>query len=83
MTAPSIPTFFGEFFYDTARTIMSLTLSLTLQNFTHINYQFPHEGDAWPSVEDRLLKSSPPPLEVNTKKILNTRYVLFLLFSLP
>ena len=75
ITAPSIPTFFGEFFYDTARTVMSLTLSLTFQNFTHINYQFPHEGDAWPSVEDRLLKSSPPPLEVNTKQILNTRYI--------
>ena len=52
---------------------MSLTLSLTLQNFTKINYQLPHEGDAWPSIEDRLLKSGPVALEVSSKEIYNTR----------
>ncbi|KAL9131320.1 MAG: hypothetical protein Q9175_006792 [Cornicularia normoerica] len=68
------PTFFAEFFFDTARTVMSLTLSLTLQNYTHINYQLPHEGDAWPSIEDRLLKSGPVALELASKKIYNTRF---------
>lgn len=57
---------------------MSLTLSQTLQNFTHINYQLPHEGDAWPSIEDRLLKSGKPELETSSKKIYSTRYVLFI-----
>lgn len=69
----TIPTFFGEFYFDTARTVMTLILSLTLQNFTHINYQLPHEGDAWPGVEDRLLKSGSLSLEVSSKEILNTR----------
>ena len=67
------PTFFAEFFFDTARTVISLTESLTLQNYTHINYQLPHEGDAWPSVEDRLLKSGPVALELSSKEIYNTR----------
>ena len=78
VTIAIYPTFFAEFFFDTARTVMSLTLSGTLQNFTKINYQLPHAGDAWPSVEDRLLKSGPVALEKAAKKIYNERYVSLL-----
>lgn len=68
------PTFFAEFCFDAARTVISLTSSETLQNFTHIDYQLPHEGDAWPSVEDRFPKSRPPAVETSSKEIYNTRY---------
>ena len=36
---------------------MDLTASQTLTNFTNIRYGFTHGGGAFPSIEDRFLKS--------------------------
>ncbi|APA15956.1 hypothetical protein SS1G_09143 [Sclerotinia sclerotiorum 1980 UF-70] len=47
-----------EFYFDTARTVMDLFLSGTVQNFTNIRYQVAHVGDSFPSVIDRFLSSS-------------------------
>ncbi|KAF6232725.1 hypothetical protein HO173_008939 [Letharia columbiana] len=68
------PTFFAKFCFDAARTVVSLTSSETLPNFTRIDYQLPHEGDAWPNVEDRFPKSRPPAVETSSKEIYNTRF---------
>ncbi|OIW30329.1 hypothetical protein CONLIGDRAFT_661675 [Coniochaeta ligniaria NRRL 30616] len=46
-----------EFYFETARAIMDLTASQTLTNFTNIRYSFSHGGGAFPSIEDRFLKS--------------------------
>ncbi|KAF8152564.1 hypothetical protein B0H34DRAFT_800966 [Crassisporium funariophilum] len=48
-----------EFYFETARTIMDLTVSQTIHNFTNIDFVFPHVGGAFPSIIDRFLKSSP------------------------
>ncbi|KJA26744.1 hypothetical protein HYPSUDRAFT_35893 [Hypholoma sublateritium FD-334 SS-4] len=48
-----------EFYFETARTIMDLTLTQTIHNFTNINYVIPHVGGAYPSTVDRILKSYP------------------------
>ncbi len=63
-----------EFYFDNARTIMDLTVSRTIQNFTKIRYHIPHGGDSFPSIEDRFLKSFPA-LELSSKEIYNTRCV--------
>ena len=63
-----------EFYFDSARTIMDLTLSQTIQNFAKIRYHIPQEGGAFPSIEDRVLKSFPA-LEASSKEIYNTRCV--------
>jgi predicted TIM-barrel fold metal-dependent hydrolase len=63
-----------EFYFETARTVMDLTLSLTLHNFTGIRYLLPHEGGAFPSFEDRMLRSLPA-LVGPAMQIFNTRYV--------
>ncbi|KAG6833103.1 hypothetical protein H0H87_011514, partial [Tephrocybe sp. NHM501043] len=48
-----------EFFFETARTLMDLTLTQTIHNFTNINYIIPHVGGAFPACIDRILKSAP------------------------
>lgn len=69
------PTGLVEFYFDTARAIMDLTASRTLTNFTNIRYSFAHGGGAFPSIEDRFLKSSPV-LEGPAKAAYNSRCVL-------
>lgn len=63
-----------EFYFDSARTIMDLTLSQTIQNFTKILYHIPQEGGSFPSIEDRFIKSYPA-LETSSKEVYNTRCV--------
>lgn len=63
-----------EFYFETARTVMDLTLTQTLQNFTSLKYVIPHCGGAYPSIEDRSLSSSPQ-LKASMQEIYNTRYV--------
>ncbi|KAG6915741.1 hypothetical protein DXG01_010038 [Tephrocybe rancida] len=48
-----------EFYFETARTLMDLTLTQTIHNFTNINYIIPHVGGAFPATIDRILKSVP------------------------
>lgn len=61
-----------EFYFETARTFMDLTLSQTIKNFTKIRYHLPHEGGSFPSIEDRFL-SPYLALEASSKEIYNTR----------
>lgn len=63
-----------EFYFDTARTVMDLTISQTIQNFTKLRYAVSQEGGSFPSIEDRFLISFPA-LEVSSKQIYNTRRV--------
>ncbi|KAG5634011.1 hypothetical protein H0H81_003895 [Sphagnurus paluster] len=48
-----------EFFFETARTLMDLTLTQTIHQFTNIHYVIPHVGGAFPATIDRILKSAP------------------------
>ncbi|KAF8163694.1 hypothetical protein B0H34DRAFT_696470 [Crassisporium funariophilum] len=48
-----------EFYFETARVLMDLTLTQTIHNFTNIHYVIPHVGGAFPSTIDRILKSYP------------------------
>ncbi|KAH6902444.1 hypothetical protein BKA70DRAFT_1229091 [Coprinopsis sp. MPI-PUGE-AT-0042] len=48
-----------EFYFETARTIMDLTLTQTIHTFTNIHYVIPHVGGAFPATVDRILKSVP------------------------
>ncbi|KAF9014208.1 hypothetical protein BDQ17DRAFT_1342277 [Cyathus striatus] len=48
-----------EFYFETARTLMDLTLTQTIHNFTNIHYVIPHVGGAFPATLDRILKSAP------------------------
>ncbi|KAB5531275.1 hypothetical protein GE09DRAFT_1146520 [Coniochaeta sp. 2T2.1] len=61
-----------EFYFETARAIMDLTASQTLTNFTNIRYGFTHGGGAFPSIEDRFLKSFGA-LEGAAKEAYNSR----------
>jgi len=62
-----------EFYFETARTIMDLTLTQTIQNFTNIHYVIPHVGGSFPSTADRILKSYPT-LYDSSFEIYNTRF---------
>ncbi|KDR76426.1 hypothetical protein GALMADRAFT_246767 [Galerina marginata CBS 339.88] len=62
-----------EFYFETARTLMDLTLTQTIHNFTNIHYVIPHVGGAFPSTVDRILKSYPT-LYDSSFQIYNTRF---------
>jgi predicted TIM-barrel fold metal-dependent hydrolase len=53
------PTGIVEFYFETARTFMSLTLTQTIHNFTNIHYVVPHTGGSFPAILDRFLKTNP------------------------
>ena len=67
------PDAYAEFFFETARTVMDLTTSQTIQNFTKIRYQIPSAGGSLPSIEDRFLKSYYPALEASAKAAYSKR----------
>ncbi|KAF9462714.1 hypothetical protein BDZ94DRAFT_703929 [Collybia nuda] len=48
-----------EFYFETARTLMDLTLTQTIHTYTNIHYVIPHVGGAFPAAIDRILKSAP------------------------
>ncbi|KAM3081333.1 hypothetical protein ACMFMG_004801 [Clarireedia jacksonii] len=62
-----------ELYFDTARTLMDLVLTGTVQNYSSIMYQIPHTGDAFPSIIDRFL-STASTNTVAIYKILQTRF---------
>ncbi|KDR73727.1 hypothetical protein GALMADRAFT_228180 [Galerina marginata CBS 339.88] len=62
-----------EFYFETARTLMDLTLTQTIHNFTNIHYVIPHVGGAFPSTVDRILKSFPTIYD-SSLNIFNTRF---------
>jgi hypothetical protein len=47
-----------EFYFETARTFMDLSLSQTLVNFTNLNWIVPHAGGSFPSVISRAMTSA-------------------------
>ncbi|KAK6428535.1 hypothetical protein LTR95_015319 [Oleoguttula sp. CCFEE 5521] len=62
-----------EFYFETARTIVDLTISQTILNYTKLNFVIPHVGGAFPAVEDRFIKSYPA-VEVRAKEVYRTRF---------
>jgi len=50
----SYPPGIFEFYFETARTFMDLSLSRTLVNYTKFNWVVPHVGGSFPSVIDRV-----------------------------
>ncbi|PQE22001.1 2-amino-3-carboxymuconate-6-semialdehyde decarboxylase protein [Rutstroemia sp. NJR-2017a BBW] len=71
------PTLYGsglvELYFDTARTLMDLIVSGTVQNYSSIMYQIPHTGDSFPSIIDRFLSTSSADTAA-IYKILQTRF---------
>ncbi|KAF8342775.1 uncharacterized protein EI90DRAFT_2903036 [Cantharellus anzutake] len=53
------PCGFFEFYYETARAYSDLTITQTIHNFTNIKFMVAHEGGAFPSIIDRMLKRFP------------------------
>jgi predicted TIM-barrel fold metal-dependent hydrolase len=47
-----------EFYFETARTFMDLSLSRTLINFTQLNWIVPHAGGSFPSIMSRFLTTA-------------------------
>ncbi|KAG6828229.1 hypothetical protein H0H92_008727, partial [Tricholoma furcatifolium] len=69
------PTGRVEFYFETARTLMDLSLTQTIENFTNINYIIPHVGGAFPACIDRILKTLPSPAIYNSSmEIYQTRF---------
>lgn len=65
-----------EFFFETGRVLMDLTLSKTLQHYPKIDYIAAHVGGAFPSILDRMLKSLDDySFELASKAIYGSRYV--------
>ncbi|KAF9057165.1 hypothetical protein BJ165DRAFT_12756 [Panaeolus papilionaceus] len=62
-----------EFYFETARTLMDLTLTQTIHNFTNIHYVIPHAGGAFPATIDRILKSYPTIYD-SSLQIYSTRF---------
>ncbi|KAJ7581331.1 hypothetical protein C8J56DRAFT_1015958 [Mycena floridula] len=62
-----------EFYFETARTLHSLTLTQTIHNFTNINYIISHVGGAFPAVIDRALRSLPE-IYNSSLAIFNSRF---------
>ncbi|KAF8646953.1 hypothetical protein AX16_007044 [Volvariella volvacea WC 439] len=62
-----------EFYFETARTLMDLTLTQTIHNYPNIHYVIPHVGGAFPTVLDRFLKTVPN-LYDSTMSILQNRF---------
>ncbi|PQE15162.1 2-amino-3-carboxymuconate-6-semialdehyde decarboxylase protein [Rutstroemia sp. NJR-2017a BVV2] len=62
-----------ELYFDTARTLMDLIVTGTVQNYSSIMYQVPHTGDSFPSIIDRFLSTSSADTAA-VYKILQTRF---------
>ncbi|KAL2292731.1 hypothetical protein FJTKL_07817 [Diaporthe vaccinii] len=65
-----------EYYFDTARTMLDLTLTQSFVNFTNIRWIFSHCGGAFPSIEDRALKLQPA-IEVPAEAVYRSRYESF------
>ncbi|QSZ32323.1 hypothetical protein DSL72_001897 [Monilinia vaccinii-corymbosi] len=63
-----------EFYFDTARTLMDLFVSGTMQNYTNIRYQISHVGDSFLSIIDRFLSTTADGKTSPFYTILQTRF---------
>ncbi|KAK5012160.1 hypothetical protein LTR60_004527 [Cryomyces antarcticus] len=61
-----------EFYFETARTFMDLTVSQTLVNFTKLRYAVAHVGGSFPSVIDRFMRNYPA-LDASSTEIYKSR----------
>lgn len=67
------PTSQAEYYFETARSMLDLTLTQSFVNFTSLCWIFSHCGGAFPSVEDRALKLQPTS-EVPAQAVYGSRY---------
>lgn len=65
-----------EYYFETARTMLDLTLTQSFVKFTNIRWIFSHCGGAFPSIEDRALKLQPA-IEVPAQAVYGSRYENF------
>nr|OQO21605.1 hypothetical protein B0A51_12002 [Rachicladosporium sp. CCFEE 5018] len=61
-----------EYYFETARTIVDLTITQTILNYTKMNFVIPYVGGAFPAVEDRSIESCPA-LEARAKEVYRMR----------
>lgn len=62
-----------EFYFETARTFMDLTVTQTLVNFTSLRWIVPHGGGAFPAIEDRFLTARAPELQKRSREVFAER----------
>lgn len=62
-----------EFYFETARTFMDLTLTQTIVNFTKLRWIVPHGGGAFPAIEDRFLTAQSADLRARSREAFATR----------
>jgi len=65
-----------EFYFETARTFIDLSLSRTLMNFTNLDWIVPHAGGSFPSVISRAMRSASEVVRNANFQIYKTRLVL-------
>ncbi|KAJ2932260.1 hypothetical protein H1R20_g4812, partial [Candolleomyces eurysporus] len=63
-----------EFYMETARTFMDLTVKQTIHNFTNTHFVLPHVGGAFPVMIDRVLKTVHTDLYEASLEIYRTRF---------
>ncbi|KAJ2912721.1 hypothetical protein MD484_g7700, partial [Candolleomyces efflorescens] len=63
-----------EFYMETARTFMDLTVKQTIHNFTNTHFILPHAGGAFPVMIDHVLKTVYPNLYQASLDIYRTRF---------
>jgi len=56
-----------EFYFETARAFMDLTLTQTIANFTSLKWIVSHAGGAFPAIEDRFLTAQPTELQARSR----------------
>ncbi|KAJ3505590.1 hypothetical protein NMY22_g17531 [Coprinellus aureogranulatus] len=63
-----------EFYMETARTFMDLTIKQVIHNFTNVDFILPHLGGAFPGMIDRVLKTVHTDLYNSSLDIYRTRF---------
>jgi len=56
-----------EFYFETARTFMDLTLTQTILNFTALKWHIPHGGGSFPAIIDRFLGFTDQPVDFQAR----------------
>ncbi|KAL1583304.1 hypothetical protein WHR41_07892 [Cladosporium halotolerans] len=70
----SYPEGFVEYYFETARTFMDLTLTGTIATFTSLKWVVSHAGGAFPAIEDRFLTSQSADLQSESRTAYATRF---------
>ncbi|KAF1838528.1 hypothetical protein BDW02DRAFT_564892 [Decorospora gaudefroyi] len=64
----------GEFYFETARAISSLTASSTFAKFNHLHWRVSHGAGAFPDISDRFLLGVPDDLALQAKQAYKSRF---------